>query len=106
MPGASTPSEVLACANSGVDAVKVFPAPSYSPAYLGELRAVIPATRMIVTGGLRATEDRACAWLTPGALTVGLGGEFGSVFQRGADEVTRRAVAALRSPAGVSHRSR
>ena len=42
IPGAFTPTEVAACAAAGADAVKLFPARAASPAYLGDLRAVLP----------------------------------------------------------------
>ena len=95
IPGALTPSEMAACAASGADAVKLFPARDRSPAYLGDLRAVLPGLRVMVTGGLSATADSAGRWLAAGALAVGLGGDLGTVARDGADEVRRRARAAL-----------
>ena len=95
IPGALTPGEMAACANDGADAVKLFPARDRSPAYLGDLRAVLPQLRVMVTGGLRATSESAGAWLAAGALAVGIGSELGTVAQHGAAEVERRARAAL-----------
>ena len=95
IPGALTPTEMAACAAAGADAVKLFPARDRSPAYLGDLRAVLPGLRVMVTGGLQATRESAGAWLEAGALAVGIGSELGSVARHGADEVRRRARAAL-----------
>lgn len=95
IPGALTPSEVAACVASGADAVKLFPGRDRSPAYVGDLRAVMPGLRLMVTGGLRASTDSAGSWLAAGALAVGIGSELGTVARDGADEVRRRAAAAL-----------
>ena len=95
IPGALTPSEIAACVADGADAVKVFPARELSPAYLHDLRAVLPELRVTATGGLRATTDSAGAWLAAGAIAVGIGSELGSVARVGAAEVRRRARAAL-----------
>jgi 2-dehydro-3-deoxyphosphogluconate aldolase / (4S)-4-hydroxy-2-oxoglutarate aldolase len=95
VPGAFTPSEVAACVDDGADAVKLFPAGRSAPAYLKDLRAVMPDLQVIATGGLRATPESAGAWLDAGALAVGIGGELGSAARDGAAEVERRARAAL-----------
>ncbi len=95
IPGAFTPSEIAACAADGADAVKLFPARLASPAYLRDLRAVLPDVRVLATGGLRATRASAGEWLEAGALAVGIGSELGSVARDGAVEVERRARAAL-----------
>jgi len=95
IPGAFTPGEIAACAATGADAVKLFPARLASPAYLRDLRAVLPDVRVMATGGLRATRASAGAWLEAGALAVGIGSELGSAARDGADEVERRALAAL-----------
>ncbi len=94
IPGAFTPSEVAACRAAGADAVKLFPARALPPAILGDLRAVMPGLRVMVTGGLRATPADLLPWLRAGALAIGLGSELGSVAADGADAVRRRAAAA------------
>ncbi|HEX7292390.1 MAG TPA: hypothetical protein VF250_14820, partial [Conexibacter sp.] len=104
IPGALTPSEVAACAAEGADAVKVFPARLATPAYLKDLRAVLPDVRVMATGGLRATRASAGAWLDAGALAVGIGGELGGVARDGVAEVTRRARAALEVLGGADAR--
>jgi len=101
IPGAFTPSEIAACVDDGADAVKLFPARELSPAYLRDLRAVLPDLRVTATGGLRATADSAGAWLAAGAIAVGIGSELGSVALHGGDEVRRRASAALDLAAGA-----
>lgn len=93
IPGALTPGEVLSCLEAGAAAVKIFPARLAEPAYLRDLRALMPGLRAIVTGGLAAGD--APAWLEAGALAVGLGGELGSVGHDGAGRVAERAREAL-----------
>jgi 2-dehydro-3-deoxyphosphogluconate aldolase/(4S)-4-hydroxy-2-oxoglutarate aldolase len=95
IPGALTPTEVLACLEAGAPAVKLFPGRAVSPAYLRDLRAVMPQLRALVTGGLTADAESLRPWLNAGAFAVGLGGELGTVAAHGADEVQRRARAAL-----------
>lgn len=94
IPGALTPSEVARCHDAGASAVKLFPARTLVPGYVGDLRAVMPGLRLMATGGLSAATAR--PWLDAGALAVGLGSELGTVASHGADEVQRRARAALR----------
>jgi 2-dehydro-3-deoxyphosphogluconate aldolase / (4S)-4-hydroxy-2-oxoglutarate aldolase len=101
IPGAYTPSEVAACLRAGAPAVKIFPAREHSPAYLRDLRAVMPELRAIVTGGLSASAAEIRPWLEAGALAVGLGSDLGSVANDGAEQVERRARRALETAADV-----
>jgi 2-dehydro-3-deoxyphosphogluconate aldolase / (4S)-4-hydroxy-2-oxoglutarate aldolase len=96
--GALTPGEVLAAHVAGADAVKVFPARAVSPAYLGDLRAVLPDVRLMPTGGIELGDVR--PWLDAGAWAVGLGSALGTVAAVGAGEVERRCRAALQVRCG------
>jgi 2-dehydro-3-deoxyphosphogluconate aldolase/(4S)-4-hydroxy-2-oxoglutarate aldolase len=102
IPGALTPTEVADCLAQGAPAVKLFPARGLAPAYLRDLRAVMPQLRAIVTGGLRASAEDVVPWLEAGALAVGLGGDIGTAVADGAEEVERRAREALAAAAGTS----
>jgi 2-dehydro-3-deoxyphosphogluconate aldolase/(4S)-4-hydroxy-2-oxoglutarate aldolase len=95
IPGAFTPTEIAACLAAGADAVKIFPARDATPAYLRDLRAVLPDLRAVATGGLRATPESGGAWLDAGALAIGLGGELGTVARDGVETVMQRAREAL-----------
>jgi 2-dehydro-3-deoxyphosphogluconate aldolase/(4S)-4-hydroxy-2-oxoglutarate aldolase len=99
IPGALTPTEVAGCLQSGAAAVKLFPARGLAPAYLRDLRAVLGDFPAIVTGGLQASAASIVPWLQAGALAVGLGGDLGTVAADGAQEVQRRARAALAAAA-------
>jgi 2-dehydro-3-deoxyphosphogluconate aldolase/(4S)-4-hydroxy-2-oxoglutarate aldolase len=84
LPGAVTPSEVLALAERGLTELKFFPAePAGGIAYLKALGGPIPEVRFCPTGGIRpetapeylALPNVGCVggtWLTPaGALAAG-----------------------------------
>lgn len=71
VPGALTPTEIVACWEQGAAAVKLFPASLGGPAYLGALRAPLPHIPIVPTGGIRL--DQVAAYLSEGAVAVGLG---------------------------------
>src|SRR4051794_16359763 len=52
MPGAFTPTEVVAAWEAGADVVKVFPADVGGPGYLKALRGPLPQIRLMPTGGV------------------------------------------------------
>ncbi|MBX6311301.1 MAG: bifunctional 4-hydroxy-2-oxoglutarate aldolase/2-dehydro-3-deoxy-phosphogluconate aldolase [Isosphaeraceae bacterium] len=72
MPGAFTPTEVLAAWEAGADVVKVFPADVGGPGYLKALRGPLPQVRLMPTGGVDL--DTAEAFLKAGACCLGVGG--------------------------------
>lgn len=72
IPGALTPTEVMAAWDAGVAAVKVFPASVGGPAFLKALRGPLGGIPLIPTGGI--TAENAGAFLDSGAVAVGLGG--------------------------------
>jgi 2-dehydro-3-deoxyphosphogluconate aldolase/(4S)-4-hydroxy-2-oxoglutarate aldolase len=71
MPGAFTPTEVLAAWEAGADVVKVFPAEVGGPAYLKALRGPLPQIRLMPTGGVDLTTAE--AFLKAGACCLGVG---------------------------------
>jgi 2-dehydro-3-deoxyphosphogluconate aldolase/(4S)-4-hydroxy-2-oxoglutarate aldolase len=75
MPGALTPTEVLAAWDAGADIVKVFPCGNVGgPKYIKALKGPFPQIEMIPTGGvnLATTGD----FLKAGACAVAVGGEL------------------------------
>lgn len=72
MPGAFTPTEVVAAWEAGADVVKVFPADVGGPAYLKALRGPLPQVRLMPTGGVDLTTAE--AFLKAGACCLGVGG--------------------------------
>jgi 2-dehydro-3-deoxyphosphogluconate aldolase/(4S)-4-hydroxy-2-oxoglutarate aldolase len=72
MPGAFTPTEVVAAWEAGADVVKVFPADVGGPSYLKALRGPLPQVRLMPTGGVDL--HTAEAFLKAGACCLGVGG--------------------------------
>ncbi len=50
--GALTPTEILLAWESGADAVKVFPAEFFGPAYIKSIKAPLPHIPLVPTGGV------------------------------------------------------
>ncbi|HMF14616.1 MAG TPA: bifunctional 4-hydroxy-2-oxoglutarate aldolase/2-dehydro-3-deoxy-phosphogluconate aldolase [Gemmataceae bacterium] len=74
MPGAFTPTEILAAWEAGADIVKVFPAEVVGPAFFKALRGPLPHARLMPTGGVDLTT--AAAFLKAGACCLGVGGQL------------------------------
>jgi 2-dehydro-3-deoxyphosphogluconate aldolase/(4S)-4-hydroxy-2-oxoglutarate aldolase len=74
MPGAFTPTEVLAAWEAGADIVKVFPSDVGGPAYLKALSGPLPQVRLMPTGGVNL--DTAADFLRAGAFALGVGGSL------------------------------
>ena len=71
MPGCLTPTEILDASDAGADIVKVFPATTFGPGYLKDVRAPLPHVKLMPTGGV--TLDNAGDWIRAGAVAVGVG---------------------------------
>jgi 2-dehydro-3-deoxyphosphogluconate aldolase/(4S)-4-hydroxy-2-oxoglutarate aldolase len=74
MPGAFTPTEVLAAWEHGADIVKIFPSEVTGPAYLKALHGPLPQVRLMPTGGVNL--ETAAAFLQAGACALGIGGSL------------------------------
>ena len=75
MPGALTPTEVLAAWQAGADIVKVFPAGNVGgPKYIKALKGPFPQIEMIPTGGVNL--ETTGEFLKAGACAVAVGGEL------------------------------
>jgi 2-dehydro-3-deoxyphosphogluconate aldolase/(4S)-4-hydroxy-2-oxoglutarate aldolase len=72
IPGAMTPTEILAAWSAGADAVKVFPATALGPQYFRDIAGPLPQVRLTPTGGVDL--DSAGAWIRAGAVAIGVGG--------------------------------
>jgi 2-dehydro-3-deoxyphosphogluconate aldolase / (4S)-4-hydroxy-2-oxoglutarate aldolase len=75
LPGALTPTEVLAAWRAGADLVKVFPCgPVGGPKYIKALKGPFPQIELVPTGGvnLETTSD----FIRAGASAVAVGGEL------------------------------
>ncbi|MBN2474108.1 MAG: bifunctional 4-hydroxy-2-oxoglutarate aldolase/2-dehydro-3-deoxy-phosphogluconate aldolase [Pirellulales bacterium] len=74
MPGALTPTEVLAAWEAGADVVKVFPSDLTGPKYLKALHGPLPQVRLMPTGGVNL--QTAADFLRAGACALGIGGSL------------------------------
>jgi 2-dehydro-3-deoxyphosphogluconate aldolase/(4S)-4-hydroxy-2-oxoglutarate aldolase len=71
MPGALTPSEVVAATELGADVVKIFPASLGGPRHVRDLLGPFPDAALVPSGGV--DPDNARAFLDAGALAVSAG---------------------------------
>lgn len=71
IPGALTPTEIVAAIEGGASLVKLFPASLGGPSYVREVRAPLPGARLVPTGGV--TLENATAYLDAGAAALGVG---------------------------------
>jgi 2-dehydro-3-deoxyphosphogluconate aldolase/(4S)-4-hydroxy-2-oxoglutarate aldolase len=75
MPGALTPTEVLAAWTAGADAVKVFPCGALGGAsYIKSLKAPLPQIEMIPTGGVSV--KTAADFIKAGSMALGVGADL------------------------------
>jgi 2-dehydro-3-deoxyphosphogluconate aldolase/(4S)-4-hydroxy-2-oxoglutarate aldolase len=81
VPGAFTPTEVLAAARGGAGVVKLFPASVLGPRFLTAMTDVFPDVEFVPTGGIDA--GNVAAWIEAGAHAVGIGGTLTAAFERG-----------------------
>jgi 2-dehydro-3-deoxyphosphogalactonate aldolase len=84
IPGALSPTEIAEMADSGADAVKIFPAEMATPAIVKALRAVLPAQLPLIPVGGIDTGNMGAYWQA-GANGFGLG----SALYRPGDQIDR-----------------
>ena len=98
LPGIATATEAFAAIEAGARRLKLFPARTYGPAHLQQLRAVLPADVAVVAVGGVGPADFA-AWLAAGARGFGIGGELYRAGQSPAETAVKAAavVEAVRS---------
>lgn len=75
LPGALTPTEIMAASRAGADLIKIFPCANVGgPAYIKALRGPFPKLPFIPTGGVNL--DNAADFIRAGAAALGVGGEL------------------------------
>ena len=75
IPGALTPTEIMAATAAGADLVKIFPCGAVGGAkYIKALRGPFPNVAMIPTGGVNL--ETAADFIRAGAVALGIGGEL------------------------------
>ena len=72
-PGCATPSEIGAAQQAGCDICKVFPGDVLGPAFVKAIKAPMPWSQLMITGGVKPTKENLEAWFKAGATCVGMG---------------------------------
>lgn len=75
MPGALTPTEVMAASKAGADVIKIFPCLEMGgPRYIRALKAPFPNVPMMAAGGVN--QQTTTEFILAGAVAVGVGAEL------------------------------
>jgi 2-dehydro-3-deoxyphosphogluconate aldolase/(4S)-4-hydroxy-2-oxoglutarate aldolase len=74
IPGCGSVSEVGYAQELGAEVVKVFPAGNVGgPSFVKNVKAPMPWTSIMVTGGVEPTEENLTKWFDAGVTCVGMG---------------------------------
>ena len=73
MPGCGTVSEVGRAQRAGSEICKVFPGDVLGPKFVTALKAPMPWSKIMVTGGVKPERENLEAWFKAGASCVGMG---------------------------------
>lgn len=76
IPGCGTVSEVSAAQETGCQVCKIFPGDVLGPKFVKGLRAPMPWSKLMVTGGVEPTEENLTAWFRAGVFCVGMGSKL------------------------------
>lgn len=99
-PGFATATEAFAAIAAGARHLKLFPAATYGPGHLRQLKAVLPADVVVwAVGGVGP--DNMAEWWAAGARAFGLGGELYRAGQSVAETAAKakQVMAAIRAMA-------
>jgi 2-dehydro-3-deoxyphosphogluconate aldolase/(4S)-4-hydroxy-2-oxoglutarate aldolase len=105
IPGAMTPTELIAGSGEGAKLIKIFPCENLGgPKYIKALKGPFPDAGLIPTGGV--TLSNVADYFAAGSFAVGIGSELADlkVLRAGkASEVTARAKALLELVTAALH---
>jgi 2-dehydro-3-deoxyphosphogluconate aldolase/(4S)-4-hydroxy-2-oxoglutarate aldolase len=76
IPGCATLSEISQAEELGAEVVKVFPGEVFKPAFIKALKAPMPWTNVMVTGGVSPTKESIEEWFSAGVSCVGIGSQL------------------------------
>jgi 2-dehydro-3-deoxyphosphogluconate aldolase / (4S)-4-hydroxy-2-oxoglutarate aldolase len=74
LPGAATIREVIEAMECGADIVKIFPGEILGPAFVKAVKAPLPQSQLMPTGGVDL--NNVADWIKAGACAVGVGGNL------------------------------
>lgn len=75
-PGCGTVSEVGAAQETGCDLCKVFPGDVLGPKFVKGMKAPMPWSKLMVTGGVEPTKENIESWIKAGVYCVGMGSKL------------------------------
>ncbi len=73
IPGCGSVTEVGNAQAAGCDICKIFPGDVLGPSFVKSVKAPMPWTQVLVTGGVKPEEENIRAWFKAGASCVGMG---------------------------------
>ncbi len=73
IPGCGSVTDVSNAQAAGCDVCKVFPGDVLGPSFVKGLKAPMPWSQILVTGGVKPDADNLRAWFKAGASCVGMG---------------------------------
>jgi 2-dehydro-3-deoxyphosphogluconate aldolase/(4S)-4-hydroxy-2-oxoglutarate aldolase len=74
IPGCGSVTEIGNAQEAGCDVCKIFPAGNVGgPSFVKNVKAPMPWSMLMVTGGVEPTEANLSAWITAGVTCVGMG---------------------------------
>lgn len=76
IPGCATMNEVSQAEELGAEVVKVFPGDVVGTTFVKGLKAPMPWTTIMVTGGVKPEAENLTAWFNAGAACVGMGSQL------------------------------
>lgn len=77
MPGVGSVTEITRAEELGVEIVKIFPGTQVGgPGFVKAVKAPMPWTQMMPTGGVDATQESIASWIKAGACAVGMGSKL------------------------------
>ena len=77
MPGCGSLNEISQAQELGVEICKIFPGSQVGgPGFVKAVRAPMPWTRILPTGGVSPTEENIKGWIKAGASCVGMGSKL------------------------------
>jgi len=83
-PGCGSLTEISTAEEMGCEIVKLFPAGTYGPGFIKNIRGPQPWTNIMPTGGVSPDKDNLKAWFDAGAYCVGMGSKLMVKKQDGA----------------------
>lgn len=76
IPGCGSVSEVGFAQEAGCDICKIFPGDVYSAKFVKAIKAPMPWSKLMITGGVEPTKENLTGWMKAGAFCVGMGSKL------------------------------